>query len=789
MARRHDGRRRRSTRPPDAPSVPPESPGFRPRLVVVFLPKHVERWADGPGTQLTPGLRAKFKAFAAAVAGATLIRAFDSLEAADAVVARAKAATRRDGWPTFRTWFSLELDPDGDANLESHGREIASWADGIWTEVVDFARKAPGSVAALRDRFFPYTNGDVPGQRHLGPASGNVRFDLDGHCLPVAVNVSCCPPAGGPCTPIPMWAGTGAIFGWRYPGGDGEGGRLADVEKIWDAAHTDFPPTVSVPGGTAPDGDDEARRHGTAVVVTACGGAAGSGAVGCAPATAQVVLAPQGAPATGVPLRDRTHAAILAAADALSPFDVLLVEAQTRAYLPVDRWRTVRELVRTVTAGNVIVVEAAGTWDSSDGAPSAPPRDLDAMPWSRDETDAIIVSAMEPWTRSWMLQCPYGTRVDCHSWGRAVLTSDRMDATGSPAVQQNFDGSSAAAAIVAGLALQITGIARKHGVTETVTPTKLRALLRRPDLGSPSCDALARPIGPMPDLAKLLENGLELPHLYLRGHGEDDGDPNWFGVVGSSPDLAIATQSDGSTRVDVRVNNRGRADAADAVVDLHIAKPSPVSPPQSWGRIGTSAPINVPKQDHAQSGAFFIPHGATGGLLCAVIGSAGVAPAATGVGGPLRSIADLLWHARALGKAAWCSGMRIPRPLRAVQMTARGEIQLWVPGGSFAGTGFRLVGRDLVGMSVSMKLSAVNAARLRPGSQQAVPVTLPFVRSGFTATHPALKSVPSTATDRRIDVTLVATLSSHLATRPQPATFDLVQSYRGREIGRLRIVI
>lgn len=755
----------------------------------MFLPEHVERWEDGPGTQLVPSLRAKFKAFAATVAGATLIRAFDSLKDADAVVARATSATGRSGWPTFRAWFSLELDPAGDEHLEDHAREIASWDPGIRTEVVVFARRAPGTVAPLRDRYFPYTNADVPGQRHLGPSSGTVRIHGDGHCTQTSDDVLCCPPGGGTCMPMPMWAGTAATFGWRFPGGDGEGVRLADVETWWDVAHTDFPPAQVLPAGVTTAGDAEDERHGTGVVVTACGTATGAGAVGCAPATEQVFLATQAPSGTAPRLRDRVHAAILAAARALRPFDVLLIEAQTRKYLPVDRWRTVRRLIETVTAGDVIVVEAAGTWDPNSGESSVPPRDLDTMTWSQDDSGAIIVSAVEPWTRSWMAHCPYGARVDCHAWGRAVVSSDRMDGPGTPAVKLDFSGSSAAAAIVAGLALQISGIAQKHGIASKVTPSALRELLRRADLGSPSCDAAAHRIGPMPDLSKILETGLDLPHLFLRGNGDDDGQPNWFGGLGSSPDLTVSLPSDGRLRVDVRVNNRGRADATDAVVDLHLATPSPIAPPSAWRRIGRSPPLAVQAGSHGRTQAFVLPSGTASGALFAVLGSAGVSPADPGAGGTLRSIADVLWHARALGKVAWWSALRIPRSRLPADRSEQARIDLWIPAGATAGTRFRLVGPDLVHMDVEMRLSAAEAARLRPGQGTAAPLILKLKRTGHTAGHRSLDKVPSTPTDRRIQVTLTATLSSRLVNRAKPATFDLVQTYRGREIGRLRIVV
>lgn len=754
----------------------------------MFLPEHVERWADGPGTQLAPSLRAKFKAFAANVAGATLIRAFTSLKDAEAIVARAKATTRRDSRPSFREWFSLELHPAGDAHLEDHAREIASWAPGIRTEVVEFARRAPGSVSPLADRWFPYANDDVPGQRHLGPASGGVRILPDGHCAPVADAVLCCPPSGGACVPMPMWAGTGATFGWRFPGGDGQGVRLADVEIWWDAAHTDFPPSDLIPAGATSVGDAADQQHGTAVVVTACGSAAGAGAVGCAPATEKVFLATEVPPGASDERRENLHAAILAAARALRPLDVLLIEAQTSKFLPVERWWTVQELISAVTDGGVIVVEAAGTWIPAAGETSPPPRNLDPMPWTRTDSGAILVSAVEPWTRSWMLQCPYGSRVDCHAWGRAVVSSDRMDAFGAPAVALDFNGSSAAAAIVAGLALQISGIAQKHGIAGAVAPKKLRALLRRADLGSPSCDSAARPIGPMPDLAKLLETRLKLPHLFLRGNGADDGRPNWFGGLGSSPDLNVTTQSDGSGGIVVTANNRGRADAPAAVVDLYLAKASSIAPPSAWQRIGRSAPFQVPARGQGQSAAFVLPQGTASGVAIAVLGSAGVAPAAIGAGGALRTIADVLWHARALGKVAWRSSLQVPRLLRFGKSTGSATIDLWIPAGTVAGTRFRLVGADLKGMSVALRLSAANATRLGQGLRPVLQV-LHLTRVGFTAGHPALNGIPSTSADRRVTVTLMATLSTDLAKRRDPATVDLVQTYRGREIGRLRIVM
>lgn len=425
-----------------------------------------------------------------------------------------------------------------------------------------------------------------------------------------------------------------------FGGGDGAGLRLADVEMMHPLPHAELPPSklslVGVPGPVdASDAD-----HATAVlgiVMAADAGPVVDGAgvdqsiVGAAPNLAEAMVVsdyvppvPPSGTMPGVPGYFAPAAAIVLAAWKLAYGDVLLIELQNRVDValaaggsaelrcPVELDDACYEAVRLATALGIVVVEPGGNGDEAAAA-----LDLDTFAVIKKsdaafrDSLAIVVSAAEydafasaapfnkrlPWA-------PYGTRVNCYARGVGVATCrSGGGAAVSKAVAETFAGTSAAAAIVAGAALQVQGIvAKRYGVR--LGPRSMRDLLSNPAHGTAAKPEAGKPIGVMPDLRKILGVGLDtIPIPFLRDFVGDDGSPHAGGLVSRSPDIILRRAAlasphtpasyfgEGSGREDrddfnenplegqscvvyVRVQNRGGAPASNVLVDVYWSEPS-----------------------------------------------------------------------------------------------------------------------------------------------------------------------------------------------------------------------
>jgi hypothetical protein len=120
--------------------------------------------------------------------------------------------------------------------------------------------------------------------------------------------------------------------------------------------------------------------------------------------------------------------------------------------------------------------------------------------WVPRDSEAIVVGAATPGKRHQRIEgSNFGRRVDCYAWGGGVATTGR----GPDVVVGNFNGTSAAAAIVAGAAVVVQGIAKAYR-GEPLKPETLRTLFRDPSLGTPSAHPDTDLIGVMPDLKKII---------------------------------------------------------------------------------------------------------------------------------------------------------------------------------------------------------------------------------------------------------------------------------------------
>jgi subtilase family protein len=221
-----------------------------------------------------------------------------------------------------------------------------------------------------------------------------------------------------------------------------------------------------------------------------------------------------------------TADAVALAASKLRRGDVMLIEyecsvtgyhplAGRSVGVPVEYDACVCEAIRLATKAGVVVIEPGGNGDNANFA-----MNLDVL--RRDDgtnlvrgddrfvdSGAIVVSAAkfdEDASRNERLEwAPYGSRVDCYARGTPVMTCRKGNGNPATAVLKSFDGTSAAAAIIAATALQVQGISLKVN-DAPLDPDEIRPLFAGLQHGTAAkAEDPERHIGPMPDLARLLE--------------------------------------------------------------------------------------------------------------------------------------------------------------------------------------------------------------------------------------------------------------------------------------------
>ncbi len=181
--------------------------------------------------------------------------------------------------------------------------------------------------------------------------------------------------------------------------------------------------------------------------------------------------------------------------------DVLVLEVAVGGNLPCETQLPIFQKIQLATAAGMVVVEAAG----NAGA------DLDEARVGSEDSGAIMVGAAiseVPHLR--LPSSNYGSRVNCYAWGEHVYTPTSDTNGEAPATdlyEDEFGHTSAATAIVAGVALAVQGMA-EAATGSPFDPKRLRKILSNPLYGTPSGRPGFDRIGVMPDLKKIYENEL-----------------------------------------------------------------------------------------------------------------------------------------------------------------------------------------------------------------------------------------------------------------------------------------
>jgi len=445
------------------------------------------------------------------------------------------------------------------------------------------------------------------------------------------------PPAAGP----PPSGGVNAVYARTVPGGQGDTQFVADLELGWTFNHD----ALSHFGLAAPAyGQNSATigdfSHGTSVLgiiggqgvlsTAGCGGA-GAPFVGIAPNVTPIPLSFSNGGAldeTLIPVR------IQDAINVLPQGGILLLEVELDG-LPAETRLECFDWIRLASAVGIVVIEPAGNngvgldsyQDPISGEYLLNPAHSDFK-----ESGAILVAAgSETHQASVTIMTGagqvinafgnFGARVNCWAWGDGNACAPKSNRAGDTASYGGFNGTSAAAAIIAGAAASVQGMMWASAQQRRFTPGELRAILSDPNNGTFATGAYAGMLGVMPDLEQIARNVLNVaPDVYGRDYVGDPGDPNG-GAYCTSPDIIVRNtpisgspqtfcgqgsshenndqlsdpvKSGSNNYLYLRVRNRGGRLATNVDIDVYYADPATLILPADWKWIGRTTIASVP---------------------------------------------------------------------------------------------------------------------------------------------------------------------------------------------------
>ncbi|KAK4448790.1 peptidase S8/S53 domain-containing protein [Podospora aff. communis PSN243] len=414
-------------------------------------------------------------------------------EAIDEIVKRAQANDPTYQDPDFHAWFTVELPAETpDVELRSLVKTLRGYSEVAALQPVV---RAPAAAPAVQ----PNDDPQFANQDYLKAS-------------PRGIN---------------------AEYAWGFPGGDGAGQRVVDIETGWKLEHEDLAAKniQLLSGDNSPGGSGNAvanLQHGTPVLGIMVMVDNAIGGVGVAPgADAAVVGVQRGSTQKNYP------AAILDATSRMAAGEVMLLEIQVvndagNQYWPVELYPAEFDAIQAATASGIVVVEPAGNGVIVDGETGSAGVNLDSVvalpfpyedepaaaylnpssPDYRGDSGAIIVGAsVSGLPHAKTVWSNYGARVDVHAWGENVVTSNCVAPSSGGGCNDTylpFGGTSAAAPIVAGAALSVQGMLVAQGKPR-LNSVQMRALLKVG--GTPASDPQNGNIGVQPDLRALIDGG------------------------------------------------------------------------------------------------------------------------------------------------------------------------------------------------------------------------------------------------------------------------------------------
>ena len=302
--------------------------------------------------------------------------------------------------------------------------------------------------------------------------------------------------------------GIDAKFAWTKKGGDGKSNvRFIDIEQGWKLDHKDL---VAARVSLIEDGGGlnvtERRDHGTCVLGVVLAQDNQIGCVGIVPKVQARVVSqwrtiPHGDGDEDMEMRNAD--AILEAIKSSDPGDVILIEAQTEKFNPIEAEHGCFEMIALGTNLEIIIIEAGGNGENNlDNEVD----DLGQLLSTKD-SGAIIVGAATSGTHRKTHGnngSNYGSRIDCYAWGTDINTTN-TDRDGSRSTYtSDFAGTSGASAIIAGAVISIQSM-RERANKNIFTPEEMRRILHDPECGTPSANPEEDRIGLMPDLRRIFE--------------------------------------------------------------------------------------------------------------------------------------------------------------------------------------------------------------------------------------------------------------------------------------------
>lgn len=398
-------------------------------------------------------------------------------------------------------------------------------------------------------------------------------------------------------------------YAWGFPGGDGAGANVVDMEQGWDLNHEDLATAnISLISGT----NSAYFFHGTSVLGEMLMVDNKIGGVGIAPSAKGRVISQH------QPGGYNTAAAIIDAVAHMSFGDVLILEAQETDpvgglyYWPVEIADATYEAIRLATALGITVVQAAcngGGYDLDTYVNLSGKQIFNRSSKDFRDSGAIMVgagSSVAPHTR--LSFSNHGSRVDAYAWGENVdTTSTDTAGTDNTLYTTSFNGTSSATPIVTGAAMIVQGLANAS-LGYKLSPLQVRKIVTAGGTDSKNTSAVDR-IGLQPNLKAIIDGPyINLaPDVYIRDQVGDIGNAT-TGVVSASPDIIVRQQPVANPQtafgqgsgtennsalsqsvlagrnhsIYIRLLNRGGSPAASAKATVYWSPPATLVTPNLW---------------------------------------------------------------------------------------------------------------------------------------------------------------------------------------------------------------